>query len=503
MKKLSILRLESLETRLNMASNVAVQLIDGLLSITGSEGDDYVTVSRSGKQLTIAQTGDKFKVKDITQIEIELGDGDDSVRVLAPGGKLKRFGFDSQIDAGVGNDLYIGPKGERLYFGGADQLLEFDRAGLVTIDGLAPDWFNQKLSDSSVRTLARSLALDGLLDRDDMLNMFALVTPGDTVGRDNFDSLKALVSNASFFVGIDYVQALSDYVVNGCVANKQYQGESLGNLRFDSSGDHLQLLVNKWFLGLDHPNPSDTVFHGPINYLEAAGNLFVGEPNYTQIHQGNDGDCYFLSGMTAITVQNPQKLVDMFIDNGDNTWTVRFFHKNITIYVTVDKTLPVKPNGEFPYADFQQRYDDPSNVLWAPLAEKAYCQYAEFGYLRTEGPKNNSYDAIMGGWPTDVFQQILGGRSSQIMNFKKGPEAIIEAFEAGSPVAFGTMESPMSSQIVSDHAYAMLGYDAQTQRFELFNPWGLHNGSQYPGIVHLTFDEIVANYADWGFGAVI
>src|SRR5262249_54259460 len=131
------------------------------------------------------------------------------------------------------------------------------------------------------------------------------------------------------------------------------------------------------------------------------------------------------------------------------------------------------------------------------------CQYAEFGYLRTAGPKNNSYDAIMGGWPTDVFSQILGTKNPPMTNFKRGPQAIIDAFEQGRPVAFGTNPSPPSSEIVADHAYAMLGYDANTQQFELFNPWGLHNVGDMPGIVHLTFDEITANYADWGYGSII
>ena len=47
------------------------------------------------------------------------------------------------------------------------------------------------------------------------------------------------------------------------------------------------------------------------------------------------------------------------------------------------------------------------------------------------------------------------------------------------------------------------GYDPDTREFELFNPWGLHNVSGVPGIVHLTFDEITANYSDWGYGSII
>src|SRR6185436_20788008 len=121
-------------------------------------------------------------------------------------------------------------------------------------------------------------------------------------------------------------------------------------------------------------------------YKTPAGTIFDGAPSYTQIDQGVLGDCYFLSAMTAITTKNPQKIVDMFTDNGDNTWTVQFFNQNKPYFVTIDKMLPVDAQEEFVFTCDEKRYDDASIVLWAALAEKAYAQFAEFGFLDTDGP---------------------------------------------------------------------------------------------------------------------
>jgi hypothetical protein len=50
----------------------------------------------------------------------------------------------------------------------------------------------------------------------------------------------------------------------------------------------------------------------------------------------------------------------------------------------------------------------------------------------------------------------------------------------------------------------MVGYDAATQTFELFNPWGIiHNNTNKPGYNYLTFEEIVQNYGYWAHGPVL
>ncbi len=53
------------------------------------------------------------------------------------------------------------------------------------------------------------------------------------------------------------------------------------------------------------------------------------------------------------------------------------------------------------------------------------------------------------------------------------------------------------STVVGDHAYAVVGYNATNQTVTLFNPWGINNGSSYPGLITLTWAQIQANFSSW------
>lgn len=505
MRRFTRLSLERLEPRLAMDAGIAAVLANGVLSIAGTSGDDQVTLDRRGDRIQVVQVGEWFRAKDIDRIDVDLGDGDDTVAFRNSGRLTKSIGEATAITAGDGNDILLGPQGKNFYFGGADDLVSLTKKGSVTIDGAAPDWFNKHVSDSSLRAVARAAAIDQVLSREDMLDLFADVTPAAVVGESAFGSPQAIVGNSKFFVGLDYVRTLSSYTVDGCVANAQYRSDPLGDLTATSTGADLQLLVNKWFLGLDHPDPHNVGVHGTLTYKTAAGQLFDGLPAYVQMDQGEDGDCYYLSAMTSITTKDPSKIVDMFIDNGDDTWTVRFFQKSTAYYVTIDRKLPVDSQDEFVFADDEVRYDDAHAVLWPAYAEKAYAQFAEFGFLQTDGPKTNSYGAIQEGYANLALHAILGEKVSSMMEIKsKSAKEMVKAFDKGRPVTLVTLENPASPHIVSDHVYAMVGYDAATQTFELFNPWGIiDNNSNKPGYNYLTFEEITQNYGYWAHGPVL
>lgn len=498
MRNATNLRFESLEPRLAMDAALSAVLTNGVLTITGTQGNDQLTIARRNGYFQVEQTQQQFQVGLVDQIEIDLGDGNDTIRLTA-GTSFKPL----SISAGAGDDEFIGPKGNKWYFGGTDGLLARTKGGAISINGTAPDWFSRNISDSSLRNVARTAAIDKVLGRDDMLDIFADIASEAVVGTNNMESLRAIIQKKSFFAGLANVQALSTYIVDGSVANAHYQGSALGNLHAARTGSELQLLVNKWFLGLDHPNTTRAGWTDPLTYKTPAGNIFDGAPSYTQVDQGVLGDCYFLSAMTAITTKNPQKIVDMFTDNGDNTWTVEFFNQNKPYFVTIDKMLPVDAQDEFVFTCDEKRYDDASIVLWAALAEKAYAQFAEFGFLDTDGPKTNSYAALDAGYPNLAMANILGKTGPAMQAIQpNSAAAIVRAFKNNRPVAFVTLETPADTQVVSDHVYAMLGYNASTQKFELFNPWGLGGNNGKPGLLHLTFAEISANYGYWNRGPV-
>jgi len=105
----------------------------------------------------------------------------------------------------------------------------------------------------------------------------------------------------------DYVQQLSSYTVNGY--------STIVGLAPGVSGATLEQRVDKWFLGADHPRLWD---------LRARFRLmFVNGPAYTDIHQGELGDCSFLASLAETALNEPSIITNMFVANGDSTYTVR------------------------------------------------------------------------------------------------------------------------------------------------------------------------------------
>jgi hypothetical protein len=246
----------------------------------------------------------------------------------------------------------------------------------------------------------------------------------------------------------------------------------------------LQDLVNKWFLGLDHP-----AIASGLHYVVAAGTLFgSGGPSYTDIVQGHAEDCYFLAALGEVDFRSPQTIRNMFINNGDGTYTVRFFNNGVADYVTVDSYLPVDSSGNFWYANIGSSAGDSSNVLWVELAEKAYAQLADSGWSRSTHA--NSYAAINLGWEGDALNQLTGRSvtSTMVSNTSASLAAIVNAFNAGNMIGLDT-KAATASNIVPNHVYVMLGYNSSTHLFLVYNPWGFTQS--------LSWSQLVANFEGW------
>ena len=170
-----------------------------------------------------------------------------------------------------------------------------------------------------------------------MLQIFDQVESGGTVSSTEFGDLKDLVAGGSFAPGMpEYVRNLTKKVVNGDPANAHYLCNTLGNLTANATGADLEKLVNKWFLGIDRPVTSSGT------YREVNGSLFQNGIDFHDIEQGGVGDCYYVASLAETTVlgTTPYTIQTMFTDNGDNTFTVRFYKNGVADYVTVDRQTP-------------------------------------------------------------------------------------------------------------------------------------------------------------------
>lgn len=334
------------------------------------------------------------------------------------------------------------------------------------------NWFHTDIADEALAELGGNLYADGVIDRSDMLALFDSTQDGGTVDGTELADLLAIARRDELFTDADWLQSLASYVVAGTPANANYQGSPLGNLHADSTAEQLTQLVNKWFLGLDRPQASGT-------YQEAAGVLFVDGPQFTDVRQGTVGDCSLMASLAETAFREPDTIAAMFVDHGDGTYTVAWHGPTDVYYVTVDSWLPVAA-GKFIYGNYNHLADDAANELWPALAEKAYAQLNEFGWSRAgfAGSGQNSYAAIDSGYIYAALSHITGQPVSPF-NFVAGTNAwqsFVAAYQAGELIGFATYSTPQLPNVVSNHAYAVVGVDIDAQTVTLFNPWGIEHG---------------------------
>jgi Calpain family cysteine protease/Bacterial pre-peptidase C-terminal domain len=349
------------------------------------------------------------------------------------------------------------------------------------------DWFEENIQDSEIRIAARSSFSDGKIDRSEIVNILRQGKDNGVVDNKEFNDLKNIIQNANNFGIPEYVRVLANKVVNGDTANQNYQGQTLGNLQIGSSDTQLESLINKWFFGIDRPVT-------PYKYSYANGSLFQNGISYQDIKQGTLDDCYILAGLAATALQAPKIIQDMFIDNGDGTFTVKFYRGGVSDYVTVDRYLPTDSSGRFIYGNLGAIANRTDNELWVALAEKAYAQVNESGWIGNNAV--NSYKDIGGGgYLNNAFSQITGRNSAwAFLDFN----SIVDALHVGKLIGLSSNNS-VSSNLVSTHGYVLVDYNSSTQRFTLFNPWGINSSATKPGLVELNWDEIVANFSSWDY----
>ncbi len=326
------------------------------------------------------------------------------------------------------------------------------------------DWASQNLSDPGVINLVRSLAADGQLSRIDTINILRSVQDGNVVDAAEFQDLRTVVGNASRFKMQDHVRVLANKVVNGDLANQRFQNKTLGNLVAGSSDTQMENLIDKWFFGSDRPKTKS----GGHTYQYAQGSLFQNGVSMNDAIQGDLGDCYLIVSLGTVAQQKPRYIQEMFIDNGDDTYTVRFLNNGVADYVTVDKFLPADASGKLVYARKGDFVNNPSNELWVALAEKAYAQINESGWIWQDG--TNSYGGIEGGWMGDPKEQITGGITDWDSVAWANKSTIAEIANSNKMLTTGFYNSGYG--VYNLHSYIVTSYNSASDKFSLFNPWG-------------------------------
>ena len=261
-------------------------------------------------------------------------------------------------------------------------------------------------------------------------------------------------------------------------------------------------LIDKWFYGTDYPVAYDTSGTMTSYTYEKIGRhavrLHRAIRSTADMDQGLLGDCYVISSLAAIGQSNPQAIKNMFLDNGDGTWTVRFFYNGKADYVTVDQVPAGRHGVSYLPVDFQgnpinvlARFTwttcgpirlPPANVLWIPLLEKAYAQWNEVGTRGTAWGSTASTATrpskaagrtglLADPWDYGPLRGHLVRRPD--VRFDVSPASkdwVIAALKANEAVTMGTSElrdPDPNTNLYGGHAYMVSSYDPGTDTFTL------------------------------------
>jgi hypothetical protein len=417
----------------------------------------------------------------------------------------------------------------------------------VSAGAVQPDWFQTNLNDPGLRALADAdYTRDGTITRSDMLGLFAQAESTGVVSSDQFHDLQALVAGAQagYISMPDDVMHLAANVVDGNIDNHRYNyiqvpaqntfvvsgttGTTagaltpgfhsivLGNLHAGSAAWQLQDLVNKWFLGMDLPRASSTMWG-----FDSAASLFGNGISYTDVAGGQAQDSYLLAGLAEIAAEGPQVITDNFIDNGDGTYTVRFYNTDTsgtttTTYVTVNRWLPEDSSGHFIYAGQGQSLSDPSVKLWVALWEKAYAEANGANQWSAGVGTFNTYAALTypglplpwDGFTTAFAVGHLTGKVSvtYILNpsTDQGDFTLLVKHQRLVGLHTGDLGAPIVAKdgyfVASHQSYAVVGYDPTTSEFTLYNPWPLRD-QRASRVLQLSWQQISDIFNTWGAGS--
>jgi len=270
----------------------------------------------------------------------------------------------------------------------------------------------------------------------------------------------------------------------------------------------------------DLPDPAVVKKDGvadPYAYKKNDRGAVLYGPNGVQVsdvRQGAIGDCYLAAALAAVAGTSPAAITNAIKDNGDGTFTVRFYQLDWTgskkaESVTVDADLPF--SGDLPaYAKSTESVDGkPAHELWPSILEKAYAQW------------KGSYDAIgHGGNAGDVMEALTGERARS-RSTSGDTDALWtkmkEATEKKKPMCAGSGDKDDAKYkdpkagVYGWHAYTVLGVeekktgDKTEKLVRLRNPWSVRRRAADAAAVGdaenkaeftLTYDEFRRLYDD-------
>lgn len=391
------------------------------------------------------------------QLHVTGTDGDDSIT-------LSRVGRDTLITSGTGWSL--------LWTGSANT---------IRVDGLAGNdrivirpniWTTAILSGGPGRdTIYGGTGDDQLFGNDGVDYLFG-GAGNDTlisVGNNAADRLSGGDGLDSFWVDSTKREKISDLEPAEIAAGTEHRISTfVGGVPTDTGESTLLSLTS----GQSLTDPKLTGLATQYSSFSNQPLFSLAGPQLDDIVQGQLDDCYLLAGLGAVTKVDPQLIRQSIVDLGDATYAVRLISPTGPVYVRVDADLPTLETGQIAYAQLGKQ-----GSIWVSIFEKAYAFYrfgtAEYSSLNGGYP-GEIFDDL--GLPNQSNFTIA---SSQGLLSQLQADLV-----AGRAIAFGTNSSPGDAPVIMGHAYVVTNVltdaNGDFAGVELHNPWS-HDGAGWDG----------------------
>ncbi len=390
--------------------------------------------------------------------------------------------------------------------------IDFDGNGAIGISSVIPG-----LVDIDIILNVNNFLSDDLFSHLELTQL--LKKAGESgINLNEFNDLKTIYSSCDKYLSAttkNYSKYIFNAVVNGNTANQWWTGGSssrvnLGDLYAGATQQHLNRLVGKWFEGSDLPlnkykgDSARNIPDGNFIYGKSTGSLFVDGIDIRDIYQGSVGTCYLLAAAGSIARKSAESIDNMFIDNNNNTFGIKFYSKsNSEIWVTVNKDIPVNPNNTNKAFMASNSEFSLNGENWVSLLEKGYAQANEIGVFdRKEG--YNSYASISGGFGNALTHLTDKASWNWVdsdyytsSNWSLLKSGVIDRINNGQYLWFGFDDDLVFNDklwFVGNHAFSLIDYDSDKDWFYLYNPWGERSGSNY----HYYFPTTWSLLRDYG-----
>ena len=162
--------------------------------------------------------------------------------------------------------------------------------------------------------------------------------------------------------------------------------------------------------------------------------LFAHEPCANDMAQNGLGDCYLLSCMAGLVDKNPEYIKSMMKDNGNGTVTVRFYKNGNPVFITVDKSIPVRsldPNDSIDNSLYVR------GALWIKMIEKAFAASGLYKEMHSYSNKNYHVPDFKVALSIELekenkvsFDYISGGMENYLLPLLTGKQATKKYIES-------------------------------------------------------------------------